>query len=67
VGQLRIRLGSAETRGALRLSDQDWKAFLQDPTGLVRVLVKCIRLDGTSGAVSVQLRPLDKPLEETGR
>jgi site-specific DNA recombinase len=64
VSQLRFRLSSSETRSALRLSDRDWQTFLQDPAGLVRVLVTSVRLEGASGTVSVKLRPIHGAIEE---
>jgi site-specific DNA recombinase len=65
LSQLRIRLSLECTRSELRLPDQDWQAFLHDPVGLVPVLVESVGYEGTSGTVSVRLRPLNSPFEET--
>jgi site-specific DNA recombinase len=52
VSQLRMRLSVKATRHALRLTDRDWQAFLQDPASLVPALVEVIRFrTPTSGVV----------------
>ena len=58
VGQLRVRLGTDQTRRAIHLGESDWKAFLHDPAGLVTALVESVRFEGTTGTVSVTLRAL---------
>jgi len=64
VGQLRVRLGTDQTRRAIHLGESDWKAFLHDPAGLVTALVESVRFEGTTGTVSVTLRPLHTGLKE---
>jgi len=64
VGQLRVRLGTDQTRRAIHLGESDWKAFLHDPAGLVTALVESVRFEGTTGTVSVTLRALHTALKE---
>jgi len=64
VGQLRVRRDSEETRSALHLPQRDWLAFVQDPAGLVPILIETVRYDGATGTVSVQLRALKGTLQE---
>ena len=65
IAQLRVRLGTDETRRAIQIADDDWKVFLDDPRGLVTALVENIRFDGTTGTVSVTLRKLNTNVKET--
>jgi hypothetical protein len=56
VDQLRSALSANQTREQLDVTDPDWQAFEQEPGALVRALVREIRYEGTTGAVSLTLR-----------
>jgi site-specific DNA recombinase len=56
IDQLRNALKTSETREQLQVSDADWQGFEQgDRAGVVRAVLKQIRYDGTTGAVSLEL------------
>ncbi len=55
VEQLRTALRIEETREQLHVSEADWQSFEQGTSDLVRVLVREVSYDGTTGAVSLQL------------
>jgi hypothetical protein len=59
ISQLRVRLSREEIRRQIGLTERDWQAFLHDSSGLVRTLVQAVRFQGRTGAVSVELRPLN--------
>jgi hypothetical protein len=54
--QLRKALRDRETREKLNVPDTQWQSFEQDQGGLVRALVKEVTYDGTTGAVSLNLK-----------
>jgi len=55
--QLRSALEVDGTRDQLRVSDADWLAFNEgDPDDLVKAVVQRVAYDGTSGAVSLELK-----------
>jgi site-specific DNA recombinase len=54
--QLRAALRDSETREKLNVPDAQWQSFEQDQRELVRTLVKVVIYDGTTGAVSLNLK-----------
>jgi site-specific DNA recombinase len=54
--QLRTALRASETREQLRVSEADWQTFEEGHFELARALVKQVSYDGTTGAVSLDLR-----------
>src|SRR6266852_4045386 len=54
--QLRTALRAQETREQLKVAEAEWQALEEGHCGLVRALVKEVRYDGTTGAVSLHLR-----------
>jgi hypothetical protein len=54
--RLRTALGVQETREQLNVSEADWQTFEEGHAELVRALVKEVSYDGTTGAVSLNLR-----------
>jgi hypothetical protein len=57
-------LCSQETREKLHVSEAEWQSFEESPVALVRALVKSVSYDGTTGAVSLQLRPSEASHED---
>jgi len=53
--QLRTALRAQETREQLNVPEADWQALEEGHCELVRALVKEVRYDGTTGAVSLHL------------
>ena len=54
--QFRKALRILETREQLNVSDADWHAFEEGRCELVRALVEQVSYDGTTGAVSLNLK-----------
>jgi site-specific DNA recombinase len=54
--QFRTALGEQETREQLNVSEADWHAFEEGRCELVRALVEQVSYDGTTGAVSLNLK-----------
>jgi hypothetical protein len=54
--QFRTALHVQETREQLKLSEADWHAFEEGRCELVRALVEQVSYDGTTGAVSLNLK-----------
>jgi site-specific DNA recombinase len=54
--QLRTAVRAQETREQLNVAEAEWQALEEGHCGLVRALVKEVRYDGTTGAVSLHLR-----------
>ncbi len=64
LAQLQTALGSWETREQLDVSEGDWLSFEQDPSDLVRAVLKEVRYDGTTGAVTLQLKTQETRRED---
>jgi site-specific DNA recombinase len=54
--QIRMALRAQETRERLHVSETDWQSFEGGHFELVRAVVKEVRYDGTTGAVSLHLK-----------
>src|SRR6202521_5695236 len=54
--RLRTALGAQETREQLDVSHTDWQTFEEDHFQVVRAVVKQVSYDGTTGAVSLELK-----------
>jgi hypothetical protein len=53
--QLRTALDASESREQLNVPEARWESLKQDPSELVRALVKEVRYDATTGTVSLNL------------
>jgi hypothetical protein len=60
--QLRTALSFHETREQLNVSESDWQILSHDE--LLRALVKEVSYDGTTGAVSLNLRSREASHED---
>jgi site-specific DNA recombinase len=62
--QLRTALCDSQTREQLNVPEAHWQSLEQDPSELVRTLVKEVRYDGTTGAVSLHLSRSEADYED---
>ncbi len=65
VSQLRVRLSTEEMRRVLQLSNEDWKAFVHDPAGLIPALIESVCFTRVTGTVRVELRALGVPRQDS--
>jgi hypothetical protein len=65
IEQLRTTLAADEAREELQVTDREWQHFLEvGNSEFVRSLCERLSYDGTTGIVSLSLKPFECPIEE---